>query len=76
MVGLAFLPLLITVAASCQGLLSELGFFFFFFIHVGNLQVKEKGGRERVGVEWKGDVLISVPANVSMTTKNGLRFIE
>lgn len=43
---------------------------------MGNLQVKEKGGRERVGVEWKGDVLISVPANVSMTTKNGLRFIE
>lgn len=74
-VGLAFLPLPITVAASCQGLLSDLGFFF-FLIHVGNLQVKEKGGRERVGVEWKGDVLISVPANVSMTTKNELRFIE
>ena len=62
------------VAASCQGLLSELGFFFFF--HMENLQVKEKGGREGVGVERKGDVLISVPANESMTTKNELRFIE
>ena len=51
-------------------------FFFFFLINVGNLQVKEKGGRERVGVEWKGDGLISVPANVSMTSKNELRFIE
>ena len=63
------------VAASCQGLLSELGFFFFFF-HMDNLQVKEKGDREGVGVAWKGDVLISVPANESMTTKNELRFIE
>lgn len=49
---------------------------FFFFFHMDNLQVKEKGDREGVGVEWKGDVLISVPANESMTTKNELRFIE
>lgn len=46
------------------------GLFFLFVFHMDNLQVKEKGGREGVGVEKKGDVLISVPANESMTTKN------
>ena len=49
---------------------------FFFFFHMDNLQVKEKGDREGVGVEQKGDILISVPANESMTTKNEPRFIE
>lgn len=47
-----------------------------FLISMDSLWVNEKGGRERVGVEGKGDLLINVPANESMTNKNELGFTE
>ena len=47
-----------------------------FFNKHGQFVGKKKGGRERVSVEGKGDVLINVPENESMTNKNELRVTE